>query len=354
MRSISSLPRSPVVSVTMPAYNAERYIERSIASILAQSFTDLELLIVDDCSTDATRTIVELLRASDERIRILDGSHEGIAVARNLAARHAVGSYVAVLDADDLATPDRFAVQVAYLASHPEVVAVGGQGFGIDADGLPIAPLDVPLTHEEIDAAHMRGDGAMVIHSASMIRREVLATLGGYRTSLPQSEDYDLWLRLAEVGRLANLPDVVVHYRMHTASITNQRNSEQLRCHAAALADARWRRGLPAVSAKDNTPGSVPPGEAATPAQHEAAEPELSPGEMAAKTHRWYAGLALDAGNVATARKHAWHALCSLPFSAKSWHSIERAYRGTWLGAAVSVGIRAWERTLGRFRGSQR
>jgi hypothetical protein len=188
------------------------------------------------------------------------------------------------MDADDVATPDRFALQLAWLESHPECVAVGGQAMRIDPEGWPIDDWHTPLTHEAIDALHLRGFGGGVIHPAVMFRRTAFERVGGYDESLDAAQDFDLWLKLAEVGRLANLPDVVLHYRLHAGSVTCSRRLRQARCIEFAHAAALRRRGLP-----------VAPGGTVS------VRKELTP----TRARRQWVRFALRAGHRATALKHA-------------------------------------------------
>jgi glycosyltransferase involved in cell wall biosynthesis len=275
----------PLISVLLPVRNGAAFLEQAVRSILDQTERRFELLVVDDGSTDATPDLITRLAAGDDRIRPSRACGEGLSRLCNAAARTATGRFLARMDADDVATPDRFARQLAWLEAHPECVAVGGQAVRIDPDGWPIDDWRVPLEHAAIDGLHLRGFGGGLIHPCAMIRREAFDRVGGYDESLDAAQDFDLWLKLAEVGRLANLPEVLLYYRLHANSVTCSRRLRQVRCIQSAHAAALRRRGLA---------GTHPPEE------WNALE-ELTPH----RARRQWVRFALRAGRHATALKHA-------------------------------------------------
>lgn len=283
MTAAMSVP-APSISVILPVRNGAAFVEDAVRSILRQSEPRFELLIVDDGSTDDTPVRLRRLAQEDDRIRLSTATGQGLSRICNATARTATGAYLARMDADDVATPDRFALELAWLESHPECVAVGGQAIRIDPEGWPVDDWQTPLTHEAIDALHLRGFGGGVIHPAAMIRRTAFEQVGGYDESLDAAQDFDLWLKLAEVGRLANLPDVVLHYRLHTGSVTCSRRLRQTRCIQSAHTAALRRRGLPAA------PGTTV-----------SVRTELTP----TRARRQWVQFALRAGHRATALKHA-------------------------------------------------
>jgi glycosyltransferase involved in cell wall biosynthesis len=219
---------------------------------------------------------------------------------------NARGEYVARMDADDVSLPDRFARQVAYLDAHSECLAVGGAVAAIDEDGDPFCIERLPTDHAEIDAGMLSGRCG-ICHPATMIRREALTAAGGYRQEFYGAEDQDLWLRLAERGGLANLPDVVLKYRVHPENFTFQHHSRSLDRLRAALEDAYRRRGL------------------ATPAD---ALVQTRKPTTAWNRRRMYAWSAVQAGNSATARKHARIVLRERWSARASWVLFAYAYMG--------------------------
>jgi GT2 family glycosyltransferase len=233
---------TPRVSVVMAVCNGERFVREAIESLRNQTSKDFELIVVDDGSTDATPRIVEDLRARDDRIRLHSQSNTGYPDALNVGWGLARGEYVAILDADDLAEPGRLERQRAYLDEHPDVGVVGGALLLVTADGRPFYVASYPT-----DAAGVL-EGLQthcpVGHTAVLMRRSILEEVGGYRSTIPLAEDYDLWLRVSERYPIVNLPDIVGRYRMH-----GDNESHAIRDGAASMvrarADAAERRNEP-------------------------------------------------------------------------------------------------------------
>ena len=150
---------SPQVSVTMAVHDAEKYLAAALESIQTQTFTDFELIAVDDGSRDGSLAILERHAARDSRLRVIARPHAGVVATRNAALAAARADWVAVMDADDIAHPERLARQLTHLRCHPEVLALGAGVEIIDPEGWPIRRLTVPLDHAAIDAALMRGRG---------------------------------------------------------------------------------------------------------------------------------------------------------------------------------------------------
>jgi glycosyltransferase involved in cell wall biosynthesis len=293
----------------MPVFNGAAYLGKAIDSILAQDFKDFEFVIVDDGSTDASPEVLKKYAAEDARIRIISRPNTGIVGALNDGVNAARAPLVARMDADDVCIPSRLRKQVEHMERHPRCVAVGSRILLIDADGWPICEMCQERTHSEIDEVNLRAGGAAMNHPSVMFRREVVRAVGGYRQDLIYAEDLDLWLRLAEIGELYNIPEVLVHYRMHAHSISHARALEQRKKWCRAVADARIRRGAPSQT-------------------------ELLPRDTVSRAvkvsdhHIRWAWQALMAGNVGTARKHAFQGLRRKPFSVESWRLAACAARG--------------------------
>lgn len=208
---------TPRVSVVMPVFNGERFIAEAVESVLASDFRDLELLIlIDGGTTDGSAAAATRAAAGDPRVRVIDHPHVVPSVARNVGLHEARGELIANLDCDDAMFPERLGRQVAYLDSHPECVAVGSRALIVDAENRPMRVSVRAFSHEEIDSAHLDGRGGTIMNPTATFRRQAALALGGYSADLlTTGEDFDLWLRLAEVGRLANMPDVLTRYRAH-------------------------------------------------------------------------------------------------------------------------------------------
>ncbi len=299
----------PRVSVHMPVFNAEPFLAEAVESILAQTMPDFEFIVIDDGSTDGSAALLDDFAARDSRIRLVRRPNRGITATRNEALDLAQAEYFAVMDADDVALPERLQRQVDYLDAHPECVAVGSTVLLIDAEGAPIRRLSEETEHVDIDALHLAGRGGIITHPASMMRRAALVEIGGYRAQFQTAEDLDVFLRLAERGRLANLPEVLLHYRQHAASTCHTRRVRVRQDNRAVVAEARARRGLPADA--------------------DGAEPASADREVAAFEHhcKW-AWWALEAGYVRTARKHARAAVRRAPWAPRAWRVLLCAWRG--------------------------
>jgi len=191
----SALDPSPLVSVIIPTHNQVRLVTRAVDSMLAQSFTDYEIIVVDDGSTDDTRAA---LSRYGERIVYLFQERRERSAARNNGLRHARGKYVLFLDADDTLLPNMLAKQAAYLDQHPQVAFVHGYALMANPSGNVIQPpvlMGAPLEPDQPPFASLIMGTPILIHTA-LIRRECLEAVGGFDEALSVSEDWDVWLRL--------------------------------------------------------------------------------------------------------------------------------------------------------------
>jgi Glycosyl transferase family 2 len=204
--------RAPSLSVIMPMYNAARFVDAAVRSILGQSHADFEFLIVDDGSTDQSAEIVSSLAAQDSRIQLFQQANQGIVASLNRMIDIARGPIIARMDADDISLPDRFARQIAYLNAHPDIGALGTQFIEVDEQG---AVRDATFRHPTGSGAVMAAlfDGMPVANPTVMFRADQLRAAGGYRQAFRHCEDYDLFLRLSRISQIDNLPDVLFHYR---------------------------------------------------------------------------------------------------------------------------------------------
>ena len=235
---------APLISVCMPVYNAKRYVGEAIESILRQTFRNFEFLIIDDGSTDRSLAILKRYAARDARIRLSSSTNAGYVVRLNEMLDQARGEFIARMDADDVALPERFARQVDFLRGHPEVDVVGGAQEKIDSKGHHLNIHSDPLGHEEIQERAMTGH-CPINHPSVMMRRKAVLAVGGYRVEMLPAEDLDLWLRMGERGRLANLPEVITRYRLHESSVSVSLQHRQLSLWQAAVDEACDRRGMP-------------------------------------------------------------------------------------------------------------
>lgn len=218
-----SIPR---VSVLMSVYNDGQYLRASIDSLLGQTCTDLELIIVDDASSDDTASIIAEMAATDARIvHLANARNLGLPGSLNRALDVARGPFVARHDGDDVSHPTRLAKQLAYLEQHPAVDVVGTQMVLIEADGRRYGTYSVPLHHSLIVWALL---DRPLAHATTMMRTAVLRGVGGYDPECIDAEDVDLWTRMAPSVRFANLPEALYDYRRHDRSTSRARRCEQL------------------------------------------------------------------------------------------------------------------------------
>lgn len=310
----------PRVSVVMAAYRGATLIRETIESLLAQTMTDFEVVVMDDCSPD--ETAAEAASTGDPRVRVIrTPRNSGPAVARTLGLEHARGQFVAALDHDDLCRPDRFARQLDYLDRHPDVVLVSSAiaPFGI---GAPPADAYPDLTDPgEIDWTMLLLNP--IAWSSVMIRvAAARALLPFQRDERRYAEDFDLYHRIRQFGRIGRIPEPLVRYRHHAGNASRQHEELMIRSAGAVLATAYaglfdGREEEAGLLMSRHTGASYPPADQATLARIGAvlarlleARGALAPGfAPASASHHWWrlarAGLragAYDAAALEAAR----------------------------------------------------
>jgi glycosyltransferase involved in cell wall biosynthesis len=217
---------TPLVTVILPAYNAQAHIAQAVASVLAQDYANLELLVIDDGSTDGT---VEHPSLQDRRICVLRQQNAGPASARNLGLAHARGKLIAFIDADDVWLPGKLSLQVGYLQAHPDISIVFGgfQRWLVSSDSHSDVPPCPQIVSTGYTLTHPSGwiyadlllDSAVHIITA-LVRKSVFDTVGVFDTRLPTGEDYDFWLRTSRQFKLDQLAQTFACYRIHANSLT--------------------------------------------------------------------------------------------------------------------------------------
>jgi glycosyltransferase involved in cell wall biosynthesis len=227
------------VSVVMPVYNGEAFLREAVDSVLSEPLADLELVVVDNDSTDSTPSIIGQYAARDRRVRVHREGGDNLATLLNRGFQLCRAPLFARLDADDVSVHGRLLAQVKFMQSHPQVVLLGGQALLIDEEGEEFATAGYPLEDRELRAALATGNP--FVHSAVAMSRTAFEAVGGYRENLYPAEDLDLWLRLSERGKLANLPQPVVEYRIHGSQISLEKQEHQAVHAEAARLSARAR-----------------------------------------------------------------------------------------------------------------
>ncbi len=232
------MAKAPKISVLMPVYKTnERYLREAIESVLAQTVTDFEFLILDDCPADDRESIVKSYR--DPRIKYVKNERNlGITPSRNKLIDMAKGEYLAVFDHDDVSLPARFEKQVAYLDAHPKCGVVGSF-----AERFPKTKrLQYPIEDRKIKEYLMFG--CAVLHPASMLRRSVLGALR-YEEKFSPAEDYALWCRLMEKTNFHNIPEVLFKYRDHETNTSKLQSQKMAR--ATSLIHSFVRKDHPTL-----------------------------------------------------------------------------------------------------------
>jgi glycosyltransferase involved in cell wall biosynthesis len=209
-----NLTENPSISVVMPVHNALPFLEESIKSILSQTLTDFEFVILDDASTDGSRELLRDWSLRDRRIRLHESEKQlGLAGASNAVVAKTRTPLVARMDADDIAHPDRLLRQIKVMKNHLDVALIGTLCNGIDASGREVRPRDRWRLLR-------RSNLIPFPHGSAMFRREAFDRVGGYDEKTIGAEDQDLFLRMTACGRVVTLPDVLYHYRYHSGNAT--------------------------------------------------------------------------------------------------------------------------------------
>lgn len=244
------------ITVLMPAYNVEKYIREAIDSVLNQSFSDFELLIVDDGSRDTTADIINAY--SDKRIRLIQQLNGGVSAALNTGLKQAKGRYIARFDADDVCYPFRLEQQFQFMESHPDYVLIGSDADYMSEEGeFLFTNNNIGYSNEEIQS---RVDVyCPFIHSTVMYKKEVVERLGGYEVLAFTFEDYFLWKKLIKEGKVCNFKTPLIKVRFNASSVTideKDRGTEFTRLKRKALETgkitneegARMKAGLASLS----------------------------------------------------------------------------------------------------------
>lgn len=212
-------PGTPEVSVLMACHNASRWLHEAGDSVLAQTFENFEFVLVDDGSKDDTWDIIRKYRDCDRRVVAVSKQHSGLADSLNVGIMHARGTWIARLDADDLCLPNRLENQLRFARRRSDLVLLGSNFFQMDEHGGSMRKIRCPRSHRRLlwNLEHLQ---RFFPHSSALFRRNAALDAGSYNAWNRLSEDSDLWLRLAESGRIACLGDYLVKCRRHPEQIS--------------------------------------------------------------------------------------------------------------------------------------
>lgn len=209
------------VSVLLPAYNAEATLRDAVESVLAQTYREFELVLIDDGSTDGTRRMMEAFARQDARVRVIAHGNMGMGASLNHAMAHVDAEWVARMDADDMMMPTRLERQVAFLEAHPGLAVASCLVYYVNEQGRVIARGTSDLCSLDDFARYMRTNRLIAVsHPGAIMHRRTVMSVGGYRPQFWPADDQDLWNRLAEAGHpIVVQPEYLLKYRIHAASI---------------------------------------------------------------------------------------------------------------------------------------
>lgn len=210
---------APKISVVMAVYNAIPFLEEAVESICNQTFRDFEFLIIDDGSTDGSRSWLEARAEKDDRLQVFRRESAGLTKSLNFGLKKAQGELIARMDADDISLPDRFEKQVREFDEDPNLVLLGCEVEIVSEDKTALGSRNHPLAHAEIRRQLLSGAGGALTHPAVMFRTQAARNAGGFDESFTTTQDLDLFLRLTDNGDARNLPEMLLLWRQHKKSV---------------------------------------------------------------------------------------------------------------------------------------
>jgi glycosyltransferase involved in cell wall biosynthesis len=217
----------PLISVLLCVYNDKQYVQKSVMSIISQTYENWELIIIDDGSQDGTYDLLKQIK--DPRIKIYRQTNQGLTISLNIAARYAKGEFLARQDADDISMPNRFTRQMNLFKANPDMIVVGSDSEFIDEDGIVISDRQYARTKKQVISSLARLS-APFSHGSLMIKKTAFDQINGYDEAYPVSQDFDLILRMSQLdGEMASVPDVLYQWRIRSESISVQKWQLQLK-----------------------------------------------------------------------------------------------------------------------------
>ena len=242
----------PTVSVLLAVHNGEEYLPQAIRSVLGQNDDAIELIAVDDGSTDASAQILDKTAEKDSRLKVLKRPHSGLTASLNAALSVAQGEFIARLDADDRNLPERFGTQRRFLMENREISLIGSNAVLIDEAGREVGRTKLGSLDHQACVSRLETMEAFFPHSSWMVRSKVIRGLGGYDEFFRKTQDYEFMLRLSEQFRLACLPEFLVEVRKTQTSVSFDDDFLQYRYAVVALMRHRYRIGELSLGDRDN------------------------------------------------------------------------------------------------------
>lgn len=232
----------PRISVVMSCFNAGKFLAEAIESVLQQTFTDFEFILIDDGSTDDTLDIIKRYALKDSRVVLIEKENTGLTDSLNIGIRASRGKWIARLDADDVALPNRLEEQFSFVKDSSDILLVGSGFIEIDHHGKIVKTHDYPKRHHAL-SSNLKKSKKFFPHSSAMFRSDVVKRIGGYNPKIICAEDRDLWLRLAEQGRIACIDKSLVKIRKHSNNISNSEGGRAQALYGLAATICHFLRG---------------------------------------------------------------------------------------------------------------
>ena len=210
----------PFCSVLMPVYNGEKYLKEAIESILNQTFSNFEFIIVYDESTDGTKEILDYYAKKDPRIKVVTQKKAGIPRALNKGLQLCKGEWIFRFDSDDISFPNRMELQLNEINKRKDLVLLGGFCEQINEDGVVLKVNKYPIRHNEL-VKNIENLKPFMPHPSICYKRDVVNKIGGYRVMFTYAEDTDLWLRISEIGEIGCIAAAIIKLRKHSHNVSN-------------------------------------------------------------------------------------------------------------------------------------
>lgn len=211
----------PLVSILLPVFNGEKYLEECLKSIALQTYTNWELVIVNDGSIDRSdEIIVAFIKLSKNHVVYINLVHKGLPACLNIGVKQTKGKYIARMDADDIMLPERLEMQFTFMENNPKIGLLGSNVTEIDKNGNKLRVAKFPLKDNEIKRKMLKGSS--ISHPTVFVRREIFVE-NPYEEIYPSPEDYELWVRLLDKINFENLPEALIMKRIHSDQITQKK-----------------------------------------------------------------------------------------------------------------------------------
>lgn len=291
------------LSIVLPVFNGGDYLKAAIESILNQTFTNFELIILNDGSTDESIKVIKHFAEKDSRIVVVDRENRGLVATLNQGVQLARADLIARMDADDVSMPARLKIQYEFMLNNPDIVAAGTGYMLVDERSNKIRKFLPEVSNEVLQVQALRAS-TPICHPTAIFRKREFLSVGGYREEAMLAEDLDLWLRIGEQGNIGNVSDVLLNYRQHSNSLSESKQIKQIAVMNAVALEACSRRKI------------LPPSELLKPLDHWRSTGTKESNYAQILRYGWWAWLD---GNVNTARIYAWKAVRLNPGAIISW-----------------------------------